>query len=203
MTSPQIRVINVVLEGKGSNFKEIYLLRDAKAFPQATELAELFQSAVNKEMHFDFEKALNIAKDKKDMMAVVKTLNQTITKQNVSTTAMMQELVKLLIAILGFDPTEGQRKELNRAIRDALVNLEKEQASPWVSWRTENSHKVAYTYNLLLIIQGDNTGLFLAEPIGIDITVDISKQELFGIKLEDKHNFGVTVKGICAVRPLS
>jgi hypothetical protein len=205
--TPETRIVFFVLGGPGEdklNYKEIYYLKDKKVALQAFRMAQLFQDAVDtKDLRFDFEKALNIAKDKKNMMAVVRTLNQTVTRQDDSASVMVQEVLKLLTTILSVELTGGQQQKLKDTLDSSFTNLKKEQADTWIFWQHESAHQVTYTYNIMFAIQDDNTGVFLAGlPIGMEITVDISKEKVLFLTLEDKHNFSVTIKAISVVQPL-
>lgn len=186
------------------NFETMYEV-PAKYVGQAIAMARVFQDAIDgKNLKFDFSKALSIVKQHSEM-AVIATVNQSIVKQSIQVSAMVDEVMKLLKTVVGvaLDEESPTFKKFQSAIEGGFTNLNKNQDSAWIFWSKEDENKTTYTYNILFAIANQSTGaVMVAAPIGLTIEVDVSKEKVLFFTTKDKSNYSVTVQSMSVVEPL-
>ncbi|NER22488.1 MAG: delta-endotoxin CytB [Symploca sp. SIO1C2] len=187
------------------NFKTMYQV-PKKYVLQAISMARVFQDAIEPEdLRFNFEKALEIVGNHKNM-AVVSTLNQSIVKQSVQVSAMVNEVMELLKNMIGVVLEEGTPtyKKFKGAIEGGFTNLNKDKDSAWIFWSKDTANKTTYTYNILFAIANQSTGaVMVAAPIGLTIEVDVDKEKVLFFTTKDKSNYSVTVQSMNVVEPLT
>lgn len=183
-------------------FKQIYSV-GSQYVGQALDMARVFQDAINPEtLYFDFSKAIQIVKEHPEM-AVVATVNQTISQQDSQVSAMVDKVIELLNTVLGVVLTDGQKAQYTTAIENAFTNLSTQEGGAWIFYQSEEANKTTYQYNILFAVQNEETGsVMLALPIGMTITVEVDKKQVLFITLKDKHNYNVQVQAIQVVEPL-
>ncbi len=184
------------------NFKPIFQV-DTKYIPQAIALARVFQDAVEpKDLSFDFEKALKIVKADLSL-ALIGSHKESINRNDSSASLMVGEIIKVLNGVLGAICTDAVKQQLTKIVTSSYTNLKEEENSVWVFWKDKQEHKVTYHYQISFAIQNQDTGGVMAVmPVALKMEANISQKELFGIRLEDKHNFSTEVKAITVVQAL-
>ncbi len=195
------RVIFLALESQQLNFKEIYYLKEQWAINQAMDLARLFQNAIDpSNLRFDDKEACNDLKGLEGMVEG-RCTPVSIEGDDINVRAIVLDLTKMLGGLLDIQFSQDQKKKFEEVIASSFTNLEKEQTDAWIFWQSEGAHKVTYNYNLLFAtLQEQPEPLLIGLPIGLETTVNISKKELLGITLEDKHHFVVTAGAVKVVQ---
>ncbi len=136
-------------------------------------------------------------------MAVVSTINQEIQQSNNQVSVMLDKLVNLLKQVTGVVLPEVQTQQFASTIKEAFSNLNTQKDEAWIFWQKKEGHKTTYQYNILFAIQNQNTGsVIIALPISLTITVNLEKEKVLFITLEDKHDYEVKVQAIEVVEAL-
>lgn len=184
-------------------FKQIYSIAP-EYLGDAFQMARFFQNAIIPEnLKFDFNKALNIVNEHPEL-AVVGTLNQTISQQTDQVSVMIDKVVELIKNVLGVVLPDSQTGQYKEAITQAFTNLNVEKGDAWIFWEHEEAHKTTYQYNIFFAIQNQSTGsVMLGLPMGLTITVNIDKEKVLFITVKDRHEYSVNIQAIQVVKPLS
>ncbi|WP_407322172.1 delta-endotoxin CytB [Dickeya ananatis] len=186
------------------NFNTLFQV-PTKYVGQAIAMSRVFQEAINgNDLEFNFDKAIELVKNHPEM-AIIGTINQSITKQNNQVSAMVDDVMKLLDTVVGvvLDKDSATYKKFANTIEQGFTNLDAQKESKWIFWNKESESKTTYTYNILFAVANQDTGsVMAAAPIGLTITVDVDKQQVLWITTKDKHNYSVNVKSITVVEAL-
>lgn len=184
------------------NFKEIYAI-SPQYIGQAIEMSQVFQDAIDSQtLKFDFAKAIDIVKHHPEM-AIVGTVNQTIQQSDAQVSVMVDKVTAILKDVVGIVLSPGQTQQITAAITSAFTNLSTQEGDAWIFWSKQEAHKTTYQYNILFAIQNETTGsIMLALPIGLTITVNIVKEQVLFITLQDVHEYDVSIQAIKVVEAL-
>ncbi|MED3089727.1 type-2Aa cytolytic delta-endotoxin [Bacillus toyonensis] len=185
------------------NFTEIYQV-EPQYLAQALRLANAFQGAIDpSDLNFNFERALNIANNIPNS-AIVKTMNQNVVQQTVQISVMIDQLKELIRTVLGFaisSPTFWSSVEA--AITSTFTNLNTQEDSAWIFWKSESSSNTTYYYNILFSIQNAETGGVMAVlPIAFEISVNLEKKKVLFLTIRDSARYEVRVKAITLAQAL-
>ncbi len=185
------------------NFEEIFALDDPNAARQALDMAKFYEQAIvpteNNEIRFDVKKAVELTKQNDDL-AIVQVVEQTLTQTNDSVSAMVDQVMGLLDAVLGIALGEVQQNQLRTSIENVFTNLAPQEGDAWIFWSKSDAHKSAYQYNILFAVQNAETGFFLyGLPMGMTITADLSKEQVLFITLKDQASYEVKIESLKVV----
>ncbi|WP_251861980.1 hypothetical protein [Clostridium sp. Marseille-Q2269] len=189
-------------ESETIKFKQIFSV-GVQYVGQALQMARAFQGAVEyvtindkKVLNFNFQKAIDIVNNHPEM-AIVGTVNQTISQSTAVVKAMIDKVVELLQELLSVSLTAAETEAYEKAIKEAFTDLQQQDGDAWIFWQSTEAHKTTYQYNILFAVQNESTGsVMLALPIALTITVDIEKEKVLFITVKDEHNYDVTVQAM-------
>ncbi|PRT14594.1 type-2Aa cytolytic delta-endotoxin [Bacillus wiedmannii] len=198
------RQINLILPAEEErNFTEIFQVAP-QYLAQALRLANAFQGAIDgSDLNFNFERALNIANGIPNS-AVVKTMNQNVVQHTVQISVMVDQLKELIKTVLGFAiSSPGFWNSVAAAITSTFTNLNTQEDSAWIFWKSESSTNTSYYYNILFSIQNAETGGVMAVlPIAFEISVNLEKKKVLFLTIRDSARYEVRVKAITLAQAL-
>jgi len=187
-----------------ANYHEIFQV-DPQHLSQALRLAKSFQGAISpNDLNFNYEKALEIAKDIPNS-GVVHTTNHTIIQQFEQLSNIIEQIKESVKTMLGLSVSSPNFwSAVETTITNTFTNLNTQQNEKWISWKNVDSSNTRYYYNILLSIQSAETGGVIAIlPISFDISVNVSKEKLLFFTIKDSARYEVKMKGLTLVQILN
>ncbi|WP_128895665.1 hypothetical protein [Longirhabdus pacifica] len=173
-------------------FKEVWELPFEQIVPAAL-MSKKFEAAINPQsLELDFASAIDIVKQDSNM-ALIGTVNQTITEQEANVEVMVNRLVDLLSSVLGIALSGDTLEAYAEAMRATFLNLPEENTN-YLIWKSSNASNVSYQYNIFFAVE--KNGILFGMPVGLTISADTSKYEILGLTAFDQHNYSVNVKAI-------
>lgn len=186
-----------------ANYNEIFQV-DPQHLSQALRLAKSFQGAITpNDLNFNYEKALEIAKDIPNS-GIVNTTNRIIIQQFEQLSNIIEQIKESVRTMLGLSVSSSNFwSTVENTITNTFINLNSQQNEKWVSWKNVDSTNTRYYYNILLSIQNAETGGVIAIlPISFDISVNVSKEKLLFFTIKDSARYEVKMKGFTLVQIL-
>lgn len=153
---------------------------------------------------FDFKKALEII-DKSSDLAVVETMNQTITQNSEDTSLALDKISTLLKNSIGLVLTDKLKESMKTDLATAFAGgtiYDKgsdEDGALGITWSSESWEKgKTYHYKIVYGIKDKNSGKILyAIPYQLELaTSKYSKKSWFGLKEENGFSCSINVEAI-------
>ena len=170
---------------------------------QADRLVSVFARSFDEADHaFDFEKAMAAAQAHPGI-AVVGTTNRSLKEERTTVSAAAKTVERVLGETLSEVGAPGDIQLTDTVIK-AFDHLGEQQANPWFRLLESTGRSTTYQYNLFFVLQGPETGaVMIGAPVSLEVTVDVDKKTLFGRLQHRKVSYGIQVKGLTLVEPLT
>ncbi|WP_162300540.1 hypothetical protein [Anaerosacchariphilus polymeriproducens] len=167
--------------------------------PQLMEFATVLQVGFEKEdLKYDFAKLIQTVKsDPSKTMAVVGTLNHTINKSSANYVEMSDAVSNVLLNVLKCKLTPESKNIFANAIKECFEAPQNNKSGYSFIYSKESENNCTYKCNVLFAIKDQTTGVFMyGLPISLTISLNKSKQKVFGITVKDKQNYSVKVEAV-------
>ncbi|HVJ20952.1 MAG TPA: hypothetical protein VM686_36330 [Polyangiaceae bacterium] len=167
---------------------------DSQHVAAAVWLSRCFVPAIRENLDLDVAKALEIIRQDNRLKYVYGD-DITVEKPNAQVRALVDYHVSgLPLALL----TEGHlRDQVLAAVTSTFTNLATQQTSSWLFFQTETAHSTTYLYNIFFAVQNTQTeGAMMGLLLSWIITVDVKKERLLGITLNDTQSYAVRLKSL-------
>lgn len=188
------RVLNLV--GHDSTpFEEIFAVEDSAVVPHALTIITQLQSAVDSQHVFQISQAAEIVKADPQLV-LLQVRDTTLSHERIQVERMVDQVQGELNNLLAVALPAVAQEQLHAVVINVFTNLQTQQDDEWVHIEAHGG-TTTYRYNMVFVVQNQETGwLFYVVPVGLSVTVDLSEQQLFALKLADKVSYRLTLQAL-------
>lgn len=183
-------------------FKPIYSV-DFKYLAQCSEIALLFNKAIDETFTLDLQKIRDLINQRPNM-SIIGITNKSIVQHSIEVHHMIDILFNNLIQNNVKNILVKKQSNLYRnAVENAFININEKNKYIHFLKNKEYKDKITYKYNFLFIFQNKLTGILLQILfVGLTITVGDIEKKLLSVRDKDKKYYKIFINSIEIIEPL-